>query len=214
MLLRRARLGAVGLLTLGLGSCVISDKPLIVGNKPIFGDRFDAVLFRDFTEGAGYSAQKVGYHWSDGYYLRASAGGKHVVRFAAEMLSATDFLIERSQDDRAAGQAKLFTYFIARKVADGAYLVAPLNENDLSAADREAMCDKDQPEGFCSIKDHDQLMTPRGPPRQDPEERLGRRPDVRGRAEGRECSRRRSAEIVSGAAVERTIVNKSARQGW
>ncbi len=159
MLLRRARLVAVGLLALGLGSCVISDKPLIVGTKPIFGDRFDAVLFRDFTEGAGYSAQKVGYHWSDGYYLRASAGGKHVVRFAAEMLSATDFLIERSQDDRAAGQAKLFTYFIARKVADGAYLLAPLNENDLSAADREAMCDKDQPEGFCSIKDHDQLMT-------------------------------------------------------
>ncbi len=158
-LLSRGRLVAVALVALGLGSCVISDKPLVVGSKPLLGDRFDAVLFRDFTEGSGYSAQKVGYHWSDGYYLRASAGGKHMVRFAAETLSATDFLIERSQDDRAAGQAKLFTYFIARKVADGAYLVAPLNENDLSAADREAMCDKDQPEGFCSIKDHDQLMT-------------------------------------------------------
>lgn len=159
MILSRARLVAVALLALGLGSCVISDKPLVVGSKPLFGDRFDAILFRDFTEGAGYSSQKVGYRWMDGYYVRASAGGKHMVRFAAETLSATDFLIERSQDDRAAGQAKLFTYFIARKVADGAYLVAPLSENDLSAADREAMCDKDQPEGFCSIKDHDQLMT-------------------------------------------------------
>ena len=157
--MRKARLGAVALLALFSGSCVISDRPLVVGSKPILGERFDAVLFRDFTEGSGYSSQKVGYRWSDGFYVRRSASGKYMVRFAAEPISDTDLLVERTQDDRPEGRPKLFTYFIARKVADGAYLIAPLNENDLSVSDREGICGKDQPEGFCAIKDHDQLVT-------------------------------------------------------
>ena len=125
-LMRKARLGAVALLALGAGSCVISDKPLIVGSKPILGERFDAVLFRDFTEGAGYSSQKVGYRWIDGFYVRSSATGKYMVKFATESLPNNDLLVERTQEDRPEGQAKLFTYFIARKVADGAYLIRAL----------------------------------------------------------------------------------------
>ena len=152
------KFGAVALLTMCLGSCVISEKPLIVGSKSLLGKQFDAVLFRDFTEGMGYSSQKVDYRWVDDLYVRDSTAGKRLIRFVAEPLSATDFLIERSQDDPAVGQPKLFTYFIARKVAAGAYLLAPLDENDLSPADRDRICDKNQPEGFCAIKDHDQLM--------------------------------------------------------
>ncbi len=158
-LFAKMKLGVVALLAGGLGSCVISDKPLIVGSKPFLGERFDAVLFEDFTDGAGYSSQKVGYRWMDGLYVRGSAPGKRMVKFAAEPLAGADLLIERTQDDAAAGQAKLFTYFIARKVADGAYLVVPLNENDLSPNERDGICGKDQPEGFCAIKDHDQLLT-------------------------------------------------------
>ena len=123
----------------------------------------------------------------------AAATGKYLVKFATEPLPDGDLLVERAQDDRPAGQAKLFTYFIARKVADGAYLIGPLNENDLAATDRDGICGKDQPEGFCAISKprpaHDLGARDRG---QDLAQHFGRRPHVRGRAEGRKRSGRRS----------------------
>ncbi len=78
--------------------------------------------------------------------MRSSATGKYMVKFATEPLSNNDLLVERTRDDRPAGQAKLFSYLIARKVADGVDTIAPLNEKDLAAAERDGMCGKDQPE--------------------------------------------------------------------
>ena len=141
-----------------LSSCVVSDKPLIADGKPFLGPQVTMVLYRDFSAGQGYAAQQVSYRWADGGYQREGVRHAHVVKFVAEVLDGKDFLIERSQVAQGEASSNVFTYWIGRQVSDGAYLVFPVNENDLSPAERDAICAKDEPEGFCIVKTHDQLV--------------------------------------------------------
>jgi hypothetical protein len=48
---------------------------------------------------------------------------------------------------------------IGRRLIYGVYLVFPLDETDVDAATRNAVCAKDQPEGVCMLQTHDQLIT-------------------------------------------------------
>ena len=144
---------------LGLCSCVVSDKALLTDGKPFLGPQVTMVLYRDFSAGKGYAPRPVSYRWSDGSYQRESATATHRVKFVAEVLDGHDFLIERSQVAQAEAISNVFTYWIGRQVSDGAYLIFPVNENDLTPAGRDAICAKDEPEGFCTVKTHDQLFT-------------------------------------------------------
>ena len=152
---RAAFLVAAGL---GLCSCVISDKPLVTDGKPFLGPRVTMVLYRDFSAGKGYAPQQVSYRWVDGGYQREGATAKYMVKFVSEVLEGKDLLIERSQVAQADATPNVFTYWIGRQVSDGAYLIFPVNENDLAPTDRDAICAKDEPEGFCTVKTHDQLV--------------------------------------------------------
>ncbi len=116
------------------------------------------VLYRDFEAGKGFGSQYVNYRWLEGAYVRDSATTTHVIKFAAEPLDGSDFLIERSQSERAAAPANLYTYWIGRKVTDGTYLIFPVNEHDLAPGETSRICDKDSPEGFCGVNDHEQLV--------------------------------------------------------
>ena len=141
-----------------LSSCVVSDKPLVADGKPFLGPQFTMVLYRDFSAGKGYAPQQVSYRWVDGGYQRESVSHAHMVKFVAEVLDGRDFLIERSQAAPGEATSNVFTYWIGRQVSDGAYLIFPVNENDLSVTERDAICAKDEPEGFCTVKTHEQLV--------------------------------------------------------
>ena len=152
---RAALLAAAGL---GLCSCVVSDKALVADGKPFLGPQVTMVLYRDFSAGKGYAPRQVSYRWVDGGYQRESTTATHRVTFVAEVLDGHDFLIERSQVARGDATSNVFTYWIGRQVSEGTYLIFPVNENDLPPADRDILCAKDEPEGFCTVKTHDQLV--------------------------------------------------------
>lgn len=145
-------------LSLCLGSCVISEAPLLAKSKPLLGPQFDMIVYRDFASDKGFESHHVNYRWIDGAYTRNSATTTHIIRFVSEPLGGNDYLIERSQSDRANGPAHVFTYWIGRKVTDGTYLIFPIDEHDLSQTDRESVCAKDQSEGSCIVREHAQLV--------------------------------------------------------
>ena len=141
-----------------LSSCVVSDKPLIADGKPFLGPQITMVLYRDFSVGKGYAPQQVSYLWSDGGYQREGVRQTHIVKFVAKVLDGRDFLIERSQAAPDEATSNVYTYWISRQVSEGGYLVFPVNENDLSSSERDAICAKDEVEGFCLDKTHEQLV--------------------------------------------------------
>ena len=147
----------IAMICLSLGSCVVSEKPLIVGAKPILGAHVSAVLFRDYKDGQGYSAQGSSFRWEDGFYVRAGADGDKVVKFAAEPLQGEDFILERTQDDRGANGRQVYAYFLGRRVAEGAYVGVPLDEDALSPAYRKTVCGDLEPGIFCNVASREQV---------------------------------------------------------
>lgn len=102
--------------------------------KPLLGGRTSAILFRDFEDGGGYVAQPSTFYWKDGFYVRSGKAGEPVVKFTIEPLAGDDFVVERSQKDKADGQ-RPFAYLLGRKVAAGGYLGVPLADDALPNAD-------------------------------------------------------------------------------
>ena len=140
--------------TLALSGCVESQMPLMTDTKPLLGQQFEVHLYESFVEGKATDFHTAVYHWTDGQYVRGSGMAKDAKRFAAQPLAANDFLIQSTDDD-----AKVFYYWIGRKLAAGVYLIFPLNEADADAATRNTACGANQPEGICWVKNYDQLVT-------------------------------------------------------
>ena len=94
------------------------------------------------------------FRWQDGAYVNVGGGATKFRQFVSRPLQAEDSIIQGSD---AGG--KLFTYWIGRKLADGAYLIIPVDEEDVDAAVRNTLCAKRQPKDFCIIDTNEQLVT-------------------------------------------------------
>lgn len=140
-------------MALGLVSCVASESPLLVGAKPTLGDQFTVQLYRHFTEGKAQEAQTSIFAWKNGAYLNVGGSATDLSQFVALPLQAQDMILQGTRPGK-----HLFTYWIGRKLANGTYLIVPLDEADVSAKDRAAFCAKQQPIEFCLIKTFDQLQ--------------------------------------------------------
>jgi len=140
--------------TWALSGCVESQMPLMTDAKPLLGQQFEVHLYEGFADGKATDFHTSVYHWKDGQYVRGSGMARDAKRFTAQSLAANDFLIQSSDDD-----AKVFYYWIGRKLAAGVYLIFPLNEADADEATRNAACGANQPEGICRVRNYDQLVT-------------------------------------------------------
>ena len=147
------RFGILGLATLSVASCVASDKDLVTDAKPTMGAQFTAQLFRKFDDGRAHELRTSTFRWEDGAYVSV-AGASDLRRFVSMPLKDNDTLIQGSETD-----GKLFTYWLGRKLADGAYLIEPLDEDDVSAAIRPGLCAKDESKGFCFVDTKEKLVT-------------------------------------------------------
>ena len=132
--LRRAGFTAVALILAGLlGACVQAKGPLLTGVKPLLGDQFQLNLFSEIVDGKAGSLMTSVFRWSANRYVRVSGGLYDVKYLTAEALDDADFLVEATDD-------KDYVYFLAHKVAEGAYSIRLLDENSLDAAARARTC--------------------------------------------------------------------------
>ena len=143
---------ALGASTLGLASCVVSDKALVSDAKPIMGSQFTAQLYRRFTDGRAHELRASTFRWKDGAYVVVD-GAVDLRRFVSMRLKGDDEIIQGSD---AGGKA--FTYWLGRKLVDGAYLILPLDEGHADAAIRSTLCTREEPGGFCVVDTKEHLV--------------------------------------------------------
>jgi len=139
--------------TMTLAACVESQTPLITDAKPVLGERFEVHLYDDFVGNKAKEVHASVYQWKDGAYIRSSGLARDARLFVAQPLAANDFLLQSSHDSSG-----LFHYWIGRRLNPGVYLIFPIDEADAGDAIRKSMCEN-QPDGFCRIKTHEQLVT-------------------------------------------------------
>jgi hypothetical protein len=153
LICRLSRAGLLSVATLSVASCVASGKALVTDAKPTMGSQFTAALFRKFEDGRASELRTSTFRWEDGAYVSVS-GPEDLRRFASMPLQGSDIIIQGSGP-----KGKLFTYWLGRKLAEGAYLIEPLDETDLAAANKPALCAKHESKGFCFVDTTDNLVT-------------------------------------------------------
>jgi hypothetical protein len=152
--LHRMGLAAAVTAAFTLSACVESQLPLMTDTRPLLGQQFEVHLYETFVDGKASDFHTSTYYWKEGQYVRSSGLARDAKRFVAQSLAANDFLLQSSDDS-----AKLYYYWIGRKLAVGVYLIFPLDETDADDATRTAVCGKDQAEGNCRVSTYDQLVT-------------------------------------------------------
>jgi hypothetical protein len=119
-----------------LAGCVTSKTPLLTDGKPMIGERPRLVLY-GLRDGAAHDPERVSFRWDGARYVK-TGGMKGVVSITLHSLAGRDLIVQSA----SRGKADVVEYAVARKLADGAYLVVPVDENDADAADRETFCVK------------------------------------------------------------------------
>lgn len=137
-----------------LTACVESQAPLIESAQPLLGQQFEVHLYEEFVDNKASAVHASVYQWNDGQYVRANGLARDAKRFVAKPLAGNDFLIQSTDDSR-----KVFLYWVGRKLSPGVYLIFAIDEMDADEATRNAICGRDHPDGICSVKNLDQLIT-------------------------------------------------------
>ena len=121
--------------------------------KPTMGTQFTAQLYRNFSDGRAHELRASTFRWKDGAYVVVD-GAVDLRRFVSMPLEGNDEIIQGSDVG-----GKSFTYWLGRKLVDGAYLILPLDEGHVDAATRSTLCSREEPGGFCVVDAKEHLVT-------------------------------------------------------
>jgi len=155
MFARHLRTSFIAALTaMSLTACVESQAPLIENAQPLLGQQFEVHLYEEFIDNKASAVHAAVYQWKDGQYIRANGLARDARSFVAQPLAGNDFLIQSTDDSR-----KTYLYWIGRKLSPGVYLVFAIDEMDTDGTARTAICGSDHPDGICSVKTREQLVT-------------------------------------------------------
>ena len=136
---------------LALTGCISSTAPVLSDAKPVLGERGVIHVFA-LSEGAAHEPGVVSFQWSGSRYL---VRGKPIgfSDFTAYPYEGRDWIVQGTTQ-RAPQRVE---YGLARRLADGVYLLVPINEDDADPPTREKFCTKTQ-DASCRIATPEQLF--------------------------------------------------------
>jgi len=132
-------------------ACIDSKMPILTDAKPLFGKqaRFH---FYDLHEGGAKQEKAVTYKWNGSRY--AISGKRNDMEdFTIHAFEGSDFIVQGLSPKKG----RSVEYALARKLADGVYLVIVIDESDADEATRAKFCMKAE-SGPCSVETQDQLF--------------------------------------------------------
>jgi len=137
------------LLTLGVTGCISATGPILGDAKAILGERIQVHAFaspkdgkRDYTTGI--------FEWSGSRYVRRSG---NFTDFTIHPYEGRDLIIQ-SQSSRG---STMIDFGLARRIAEGVYLIIAIQEEDADEPTRARFCTKT--EGApCRISTPEQLF--------------------------------------------------------
>jgi hypothetical protein len=137
------------LLAIGLTGCISASGWILGDAKAILGDRIQVHAFaspkdgkRDYTTGI--------FEWSGSQYVRRSGD---FTDFTIHPYEGRDLIIQ-SPTSRG---STIINFGLARRIAEGVYLIIPIQEEDADEPTRERFCTKTQ-SASCRISTPEQLF--------------------------------------------------------
>jgi hypothetical protein len=136
---------------LPLAGCISSGAPVLSDAKPVLGERGLIHGFR-LAQGAAHDPIVMSFQWSGSRYV---VRGKSIgfSDFTAHPYEGRDWIVQGTTQR----PPRRIEYGLARRLADGVYLLVPISEDDADQAMREKFCTKTQ-DASCRIATPEQLF--------------------------------------------------------
>ena len=145
------RLAAPLLSALTLSGCISSTSPLLGDSDPTLGDHGQIRTYT-LSNGSAHDPGVLRFQWSGGrYVVRDRSFG--VSDFTVHPYQGRDLIVQSTSTK----DPRLVEYALARRLADGTYLIVPINEDDADERTRERFCTKSQ-DASCRIATPEQLF--------------------------------------------------------
>jgi hypothetical protein len=134
-----------------LSGCVTSQSPILGDARAILGDRIMVHAFAAAKNGARDHSSGI-FEWSGSRYLRRS-GPATISDFTVHPYEGRDLIIQ----SRAGRGGILTQYGLARRIADGVYLIIPISEQDADEGTRNRFCTRTE-DAPCRVTTPEQLF--------------------------------------------------------
>jgi hypothetical protein len=143
---------AAALIAAILAGCIQSEKPLLTGAQPAFGDRVRFQLY-SLKDGAAHDPEIASYRWDGSRYVR-TGGLRDIESFSLHTFEGRDSILQT-----VGKKGGPIEYGIARWLAEGTYLVFAIDETNLEwdlksrfcRPSTTASCRIDSPEGLFAL---------------------------------------------------------------
>jgi len=152
-LISTGRAATVWLATLAccsLTSCISSSGPILGDARAILGEHIQVHAFGPAKDGPREQTTAT-FDWSGSRYV--PRGPSDFTEFTIHPYEGRDLIIQQ-QAGRTGSRAE---YGLARRIADGVYLIIPISEDDADEPTRERFCTKTQ-DASCLITTPEQLF--------------------------------------------------------
>jgi hypothetical protein len=119
-----------------LAGCISSSAPILADGQPLLGKEIHLRLYT-LRDGAAHEPATATFRWRDGRYVPVGDTQKDIGPFTLHAFEGADLLAQSIRP------GKPVEYAIARKLADGTYLLFAVEEADADDATRAKYCDTD-----------------------------------------------------------------------
>jgi hypothetical protein len=150
-----ARVACAALCAFFLSGCIDSSGPILPDAQPVFGPHLKLQLY-SLRNGFAHEPEQVNFNWNGALYARTGGGMKDISAFSVHPFEAGDYIIQ----DVPAKRPRISEYALLHKIADGAYQVVAIDEDDADEPTRAAYCgkgDRADPSS-CRIETREQLF--------------------------------------------------------
>ena len=118
-----------------LTGCISSDAPILTDGQPLLGNE-PHLRFYVLRDGTAREPSVETFRWQDGRYVPIGGNAKDIGPFTLHAFEGTDLIVQSIRT------GKPVEYGIARKLADGVYLLFAVDESDADATMQNEFCEK------------------------------------------------------------------------
>jgi hypothetical protein len=133
-----------------LSGCISSEGPILTDGQPLLGKE-PHLLFYVLRDGTAREPSAKTFRWQDDRYVPIGRSAKDIGPFTLHAFEGSDLVM---QSVRA---GKPVEYGVARKLADGVYLVAVVDESDADEATQNKFCEK-PPGAACRVNSREAVL--------------------------------------------------------
>jgi hypothetical protein len=119
-----------------LAGCIDSAQPILTDAQPLAGER-PHLEFYALRDGAAHEPSAESFAWRGGRYVPIHGTATDIGAFTLHSFEGADLIVQSIRPGKPA------EYAIARKLAEGVYLVIAIDENDTDEATRGTYCGHD-----------------------------------------------------------------------